>query len=111
MSAVTLPAARQNLKRRFCRSHLRAAAAHAGTARLSAVHDHLAEVGPARVVRPNGVGVAVGVDGDADEVQQIAVAAEQTADALPANVAAMHYFGNNLAHRPLRGRSKPFLRL
>src|SRR5436309_14550541 len=90
MNAGTLPAVRQNLKRRFCRSHLRAALADTGAACLSAVHDRFAEVRAARVVSPDGVGVAVGVDGNTDEVEQVAVAAEQTANALLANVAAMH---------------------
>src|SRR5438876_7416048 len=91
--------------------HLRPAAADAGAGCLTSVHNHKAEVGPAGVVGPDGIGVAVGVDGDADEVEQVAVAAEQAPNALPADVAAMHDFGGELSDRPFRRRRKRLLGL
>src|SRR5438876_114678 len=92
-------------------SHLGTAAADAGAGCLASVHNHETEVGPAGVVGPDRVGIAVGVDGDADEVEQVAVAAEQAPNALPADVAAMHDFGGELSDRPFRRRRKRLLGL
>src|SRR5437764_1027510 len=77
--------------------------ARAWSADLLREHDRLRRL--ARVVRPYRVRVAVGVDRHADEVGEVAVAAEDVAvQAAVADVAAVHDLGADLAGRPVGPR-------
>src|SRR5712692_2794305 len=63
-------------------------------------HDRLGRL--ARVIRPHGVRVPVGIDGHADEVGEVAIAAEDVAvEAAVADVTPVHDLGADLTDRPL----------